>query len=45
MCGICGYISLNSQRPIESSLLAPMMLAIQHRGPDQSGQYLDNYAA
>lgn len=45
MCGICGYISLNSQRPIQPLLLPPMMAAIRHRGPDQSGQYLDHYAA
>lgn len=45
MCGICGYISLNSQRSIEPSFLLPMMAAIRHRGPDQSGQYLDSYSA
>ncbi|KOR30488.1 hypothetical protein TI04_05590 [Achromatium sp. WMS2] len=45
MCGICGYVTLNPQLWINSSFLTPMLTAIQHRGPDQSGHYIDNYAA
>ncbi|CAK0776110.1 asparagine synthase (glutamine-hydrolysing) [Gammaproteobacteria bacterium] len=45
MCGICGYVSLDIQKPVDPSFLTPMMLAIRHRGPDQSGHYVDTQAA
>jgi len=38
MCGISGIIGLSDER-----ILKKMLLAIQHRGPDDSGTYTDHY--
>jgi len=35
MCGICGFVG-----PKDEDLLKRMCLAIKHRGPDQSGEYI-----
>jgi asparagine synthase (glutamine-hydrolysing) len=42
MCGICGFItpSANSRQPTED-ILGQMCLAIQHRGSDGHGKYID----
>lgn len=40
MCGIVGYVT-NRPRPTDASVLARMMGAIRHRGPDQSGVFED----
>src|SRR5579862_1496895 len=40
MCGICGVFDL-SGNPISSELLSEMTSAIQHRGPDGSGMFVD----
>ena len=40
MCGICGVVSTASQ-PLEAEVLEPMMDELVHRGPDDSGRYVD----
>ncbi|MGE0491835.1 MAG: asparagine synthase (glutamine-hydrolyzing) [Vulcanimicrobiota bacterium] len=39
MCGIAGIIDLDEPRPVDQALLARMVRAILHRGPDQDGYY------
>lgn len=41
MCGICGVFNLQSGEPVSRDLLAQMTDLISHRGPDESGIYLD----
>ncbi len=41
MCGICGIYNAQSGEPVSAELLAHMTNAISHRGPDDSGSYLD----
>lgn len=41
MCGICGVYNLQSGEEVSSSLIERMTQAISHRGPDDSGAYLD----
>lgn len=43
MCGIAGIVNTDGRR-IDSALLAGMLLAIDHRGPDGSGIYQDSHA-
>src|SRR5258706_8510833 len=38
MCGISGIFS---SRPIDRTIVESMMMALQHRGPDAKGVYLD----
>ncbi|MCK4857608.1 MAG: asparagine synthase (glutamine-hydrolyzing) [candidate division Zixibacteria bacterium] len=39
MCGICGIVYKENNRPVEQSLLERMTDSIRHRGPDDSGYY------
>ncbi|MFH2054530.1 MAG: asparagine synthase (glutamine-hydrolyzing), partial [bacterium] len=41
MCGICGIIYKNKSRQVAPDLLRRMTDALIHRGPDDSGVYLD----
>lgn len=41
MCGICGMFNLQSEEPVSRDLMAQMTNLISHRGPDESGIYLD----
>ena len=41
MCGIAGTVSLDGPLPIEEDLLRRMASLLGHRGPDESGLYLD----
>ena len=41
MCGICGIYNAQSGEPVSVELLAHMTNSISHRGPDDSGSYLD----
>lgn len=41
MCGIAGIVNLGHQKPISSDLLNNMISIQRHRGPDQTGAYLD----
>ena len=45
MSGITGFINFSHSFPDATEQLRAMMSAIQHRGPDESGMYLDNHAA
>ena len=39
MCGIAGYLHYEQQRPVDPMLVAGMLQAISHRGPDDQGVY------
>lgn len=41
MCGICGVYNGVSQEPVSSYTIERMTQALAHRGPDDSGLYLD----
>jgi asparagine synthase (glutamine-hydrolysing) len=41
MCGICGVYNAGSQEPVSPQLIEHMTQLIAHRGPDDSGAYLD----
>lgn len=41
MCGICGIVRPSTSAPIERSLLVRMNEAQRHRGPDDSGVYVN----
>ena len=41
MCGICGIYNGKSGEPVSGQLLEHMTGSISHRGPDDSGAYLD----
>jgi len=44
MCGIAGIISLTEKKMITPDQIARMVNAIQHRGPDGIGVYVDDQA-
>ncbi len=39
MCGICGVLELNEDRPVSESLVRRMARVARHRGPDDEGYY------
>ena len=41
MCGIAGILNLNGE-PVDASVLQLMTEAIEHRGPDGEGQWIEN---
>jgi len=41
MCGICGIYNAQTHEPVSSALVEHMTHLISHRGPDDSGAYLD----
>jgi asparagine synthase (glutamine-hydrolysing) len=41
MCGICGVYNAQSREPVSPQLIEQMTYLIVHRGPDDSGSYLD----
>src|SRR5579884_3055097 len=41
MCGICGIYNQQSQEPVSSQLIEQTTRIIAHRGPDDTGIYLD----
>jgi asparagine synthase (glutamine-hydrolysing) len=43
MCGIAGILNLESQRPISEERLTRMISIIRHRGPDETGIYVDDH--
>ena len=43
MCGICGKLNFDRQKPVDQALLRQMMDILIHRGPDGSGQYLSGH--
>ena len=42
MCGIAGKINLGTMEPIAQDSIQRMLNAIHHRGPDESGVYIDS---
>jgi asparagine synthase (glutamine-hydrolysing) len=40
MCGICGVVQLDPEKPVARDLLTAMTAALSHRGPDGEGLYL-----
>lgn len=45
MCGIAGIIPFRDSPLASRERIAAMTAALHHRGPDESGLYLDNHAA
>lgn len=45
MCGITGMCRLSSARGVDWDVLPRMMAMIRHRGPDETGMYLDDSVA
>jgi asparagine synthase (glutamine-hydrolysing) len=41
MCGICGRYNFADRRPVDPEALRTMARAIEHRGPDDEGFYVD----
>lgn len=41
MCGICGIIYRDSERPVEINILQAMSQKIIHRGPDDDGYFVE----
>lgn len=42
MCGIAGILNLTADHPVEPDELIRMVGALRHRGPDESGIYIDD---
>ncbi len=42
MCGIAGIVNLGKLQPISSNALRRMISIQQHRGPDETGAYIDD---
>ena len=45
MCGIAGILNLSADEPPGLDQIAAMISPLRHRGPDQSGVYLDDAVA
>lgn len=45
MCGICGVVSFQPNRPVDPSILQRMNHSLRHRGPDDEGYYQDAQAS
>ena len=43
MCGISGILNLKSPAPINTDHLRRMTYALRHRGPDETGAYVDDW--
>ena len=43
MCGIAGILSNNDSQAVNEALLRQMLSALRHRGPDESGIYIDPF--
>ena len=41
MCGICGKLNFDQKKAVDHGLLKNMAAAMQHRGPDDEGFYLE----
>ena len=42
MCGIAGFVHLGANRDVSSSRLSAMLSVLHHRGPDDSGIWVDD---
>jgi len=43
MCGICGVFNMRKDAPVPEDVLRDMNARITHRGPDDSGTYIDRF--
>ena len=43
MCGITGYYNSNKDNIVSEFILKNMLRRLYHRGPDESGIYLENH--
>jgi len=43
MCGISGILNLKNPAPINADHLRRMTFALRHRGPDETGAYIDDW--
>ena len=43
MCGISGILNLKNPAPINTDHLRRMTYALRHRGPDETGAYIDDW--
>jgi asparagine synthase (glutamine-hydrolysing) len=41
MCGICGQFNFGTDRPVDPLVIERMSDTIKHRGPDDSGRFID----
>jgi asparagine synthase (glutamine-hydrolysing) len=41
MCGICGFVNLDRQQPVDPAVLEAMRDVLRHRGPNDAGIYVD----
>ena len=44
MCGITGILNLTDRNPISVEALSKMAGYLKHRGPNESGMYIDDWA-
>lgn len=45
MCGIAGIVDVGGLSPEDTASIGPMIAALHHRGPDDSGAFRDPFAA
>lgn len=45
MCGIAGICNINDPGPVQLDILGRMVNALNHRGPDEAGAYIDDWIA
>ncbi len=45
MCGIAGTVDIGGLAAEDGAAIGPMVAALHHRGPDDSGSFLDGFAA
>ena len=43
MCGIAGILNLSQPIPLDPAVLLRMIAAVRHRGPDESGVFIDDH--
>lgn len=43
MCGICGVFDFDKERPVAPATVEAMTARLAHRGPDDSGIYVDRF--
>ena len=45
MCGIAGIVNLDNKKKVRISVIKEMAETMKHRGPDDSGSFVDDYVA
>ena len=45
MCGVAGILTFNNSSHENEDIIIRMLSSIRHRGPDESGYYIDNKVA